>query len=356
MLKKQGHTVKFAKGRKKLYEKFDEIYITTLFTFWYKITIETILFYKHNYKDSKIRVGGIFASLMPEYIKKYTGIDPHFGLIKDAEEEAPDYSLVNSDVSICFTSRGCIRKCGFCIVPKVEGSLKDVNNWINNIDTTKPIITFWDNNWFAKGIEKVKKDVVIIRGLVKAGVTEIDFNQGLDVRLFNEDFAKALQGLPIKPMRFAFDNMTEDGYIQKAIDICQNYGLTKKQKWCGNGSPVTIYTLYNFKDTPADFYYRIREIIKHGGMPFPMQYSPHDDLNRKFVGEHWNLTQRNAVKKLTNNLGQISSETREEFEYFWGKNEKEFLARVSLSFKEIAALKTKRKINSIRSRMGYDVS
>ena len=199
-------------------------------------------------------------------------------------------------------------------------------------------------------MDALVKDTAILRELIKKGIKEFDFNQGLDARVFNEEIAKLLSGLPIEPMRFAFDNMSEDGFVQRGIELAQKYGLTRTQKWKGSGNPIAVYVLYNFNDTPEDFYYRIREIIKVGGMSFPMQYSPHEDLNREYVGKHWTKIQRDAVKKLTNNLGQISSYTKEEFEFFWGKNKTEFLENINKTKKEIRTRQIIRRVNNIREK------
>src|SRR5216683_1249459 len=44
------------------------------------------------------------------------------GLIEEAEGLLPDYDLIPQwNSSILFASRGCIRRCGFCSVPKLEG-------------------------------------------------------------------------------------------------------------------------------------------------------------------------------------------------------------------------------------------
>ena len=310
----------------------ETIYITTMFTFWYKITLETILFYKSKYPKAKIFVGGVLASLMPEFIKKMTGINPHVGLLGEAERLAPNYDLVGSDYSVAFTSRGCPRKCRFCIVPKIEGKLYDIPDWDKGIDISKQAIRFYDNNFFAKGIDLIKRDGDIIRSFHAQGVKTIDFNQGLDARLFTEEVAAALQGIVFAPMRFAFDHMGEDGHVQKAIAIAKEYGFAPQREWKANGSSgdcLSVYILYNFNDTPKDFYYRLREVVRCGAQPFPMQFSPHADLERKYVGKHWTKTQRNAVKSLTNNHGQVSSCSREEFEYYWGKDEEEFIDIIS---------------------------
>ena len=40
------------------------------------------------------------------------------------EHTMPDYSIFNVPYSMGYTTRGCIRSCPFCIVPKMEGSIK----------------------------------------------------------------------------------------------------------------------------------------------------------------------------------------------------------------------------------------
>ena len=82
-----GENIRYYKDyyRKKEYinnKKWDRIYITTLFTFHWKITIETINNFKDLCKDpEQVFVGGIAASVVPEEIEKETGIKPIVGLM-----------------------------------------------------------------------------------------------------------------------------------------------------------------------------------------------------------------------------------------------------------------------------------
>lgn len=73
------------------------------------------------------------------------------GIFEGADTCIPAWDLVPEwDGSIIFTSRGCIRNCSFCAVPKIEGKLREI---IPNIkpyvypEHTK--IIFWDNNILA---------------------------------------------------------------------------------------------------------------------------------------------------------------------------------------------------------------
>ncbi|HBB29689.1 MAG TPA: hypothetical protein DC000_10690 [Clostridiales bacterium] len=66
------------------YPKFDRVEVTTLFTFYWEETINTIKFAKKFCKTIQdVRVGGISSSLVPEYIQNDTGIYPHIGLLKE---------------------------------------------------------------------------------------------------------------------------------------------------------------------------------------------------------------------------------------------------------------------------------
>lgn len=121
--------------------KWDWVGVTTLFTFYWDITIETILFAKTMVKDVRnLMVGGVLASLQPEAIEAATGIKPHCGTLhtpfKDIDpdnkyviDELPlDYSIldeidhvyVDSGAFFSYTTRGCVRRCPFCAVPTIE--------------------------------------------------------------------------------------------------------------------------------------------------------------------------------------------------------------------------------------------
>ena len=149
---------------KKLATHYDIIYITSLFTYQADYVIESINYYKNRYPQAWVRVGGIMATLIPEYIKEKTGIEPHIGLMRGAENCPPDYSwCYNLPYSITFTTRGCPRKCSFCAVRKHEPKFVVKENWIEDIDITKKGIIFWDNNWLiSPNLEKDAKRLSLI--------------------------------------------------------------------------------------------------------------------------------------------------------------------------------------------------
>jgi len=321
---------------------YDVIYITSLFTYHADEVIKAIRYCQTKYPQAEIKVGGVMATLIPDHVKKETGLSPHEGLLSGAEDCKPDYSLFPElRCSISFTTRGCKRACEFCAVRKHEPRFFTKDNWENDVDLAKSSIIFWDNNWlyspnFYKDIEKLKR-------LDK----RYDFNQGLDCRLFDDGMAKALSQTKVAPLRFAFDNHSEEGYIQNAIKLAQKHGF----------KDIRVYVLYNStddKDTPEYFFYRINEMNKLGALSYPMRFRPIDSTKGRYVSPKWNTTLLRALKltlMFYYNKGMITK-SRESFINMYGKNTKEFKEKLHSIYRRDRELdklrdrKSKRRANN----------
>ena len=120
--------------------EWDRVGVTTLFTFYWDITVETINFAKLLVKKQKnLMVGGVLASIQPKELEAATGIKPYVGILNipgqldkgDTQiiDELPlDYSILDeieykypmANAFYGYMSRGCIRHCPFCAVPTLE--------------------------------------------------------------------------------------------------------------------------------------------------------------------------------------------------------------------------------------------
>lgn len=127
------------------------------------------------------------------------------------EELEPDYSIYpENNVSYGFISRGCIRKCSFCLVPEKEGAIKQVRN-IDEIIRHKKV-KFLDNNFLALGNHKE-----ILNMLIKRGI-RCEFNQGLDIRLIDQENSDLLSRLNyMQPYTFAFDDWSYLKWIETSL-------------------------------------------------------------------------------------------------------------------------------------------
>lgn len=128
--------------------KWDRICITSLFTFYWKHTINAINFAKKIIRSSEsIYLGGVAASLIPDLFEKESGLKigkniivgllDKPGILDDndmiIDDLMPDYSILETieyryplDTGyLGYTTKGCRRGCEFCAVPKLEPEYKD---------------------------------------------------------------------------------------------------------------------------------------------------------------------------------------------------------------------------------------
>ncbi len=418
------------------FPKWDRVCVTTLFTFNWNITIETINFAKTIVKDIKqIFVGGVLATVLAEELEKETGIKPHKGLLnkpkiidKDNEiiiDELPlDYSILDeidykypeNDAYYSYVTRGCIRKCKFCAVWKIEPKFEQYISIKNNIDKAKLIygekrnLLLLDNNvlasnQFPKIIKEIKacgffkgakyiepnyldiavenlkncindkayinksfelyhyllnklkgdkqqelynllneynllnidtatKENILLVYLEVKDLFEkhrnktkklryVDFNQGVDARLINEDNMRLLSEIPIKPLRIAFDNIAYKDIYIKAIQLAKKYGI----------NDLSNYLLYNENDKPSELYERLEinvllsEELNISIYSFPMKYHPISGekfLTRDYLGLHWNRKYIRAIQTILNSTkGKIGKGVSFFYEAF-GNNLNEY--------------------------------
>lgn len=186
--------------------KYDRIYVTTLFTFYWKITVETINFCKNLVKDTnQLLVGGILATLLHEELEREVGIKPMEGLLdtpgildpknKKARgiiiDNLPlDYSILHEidyeypthSAYFTFMTKGCTRKCAFCSVPVLEPTYKPKIETVDKFNDVKgqfgdqQNLLLMDNNVLAspKFIEII--DEIKEMGFYK-GATYVEPNQ-----------------------------------------------------------------------------------------------------------------------------------------------------------------------------------
>lgn len=294
-IKSNGGEVKYS--RSVINEKFDLICITSLFTTNSKEVIQAINQCRQNIFLNKIPIiiGGIFASLMPEYIFKETGIKTFAGISNRLDSLVPDYSLpceLNDfwdKTAPCFTTRGCPNKCSYCMVWRMEPNFYIVPEWENNIKVDKPIIIIFDNSLLSASFDHLQN---VVNCLVSNN-KKVLFDNGFNCREIDDENSKQLARLSYirYGLRIGFDRIEDDGYYQTAMETLIRNGCKIK-----NGISMT-YILYNFDDTPQEAYYRAREAWKYKSYPYLMRYRPLNSLSKNnknvFIGKYWT---KNLIK------------------------------------------------------------
>ena len=323
----RGDDVRFVKGepRGTLFEAWDRVYVTTLFSFEWNRTSRAIDFaiQAAGGQPERVFVGGIAASLMrgqflaetrwagvrfiaglldqgPALSLQLSADDCEFGAHDVAgtpiEERVPDYGILGhvqyvypvNDAYFGYASRGCVRKCHFCGVPKLEGGQREappLSQLINGVREKfgeKKDLILMDNNITASA--RYKEVIAEIRDLgFQAGATleraggrpiqrRVDFNQGVDARILAKTpmYLREMATVCIRPLRIAFDHIGVRKVYETSVRTAAHYGIRS----------LSNYMLYNFMDTPDDLYARLQMNIalnEELGIriwSFPMRYQP----------------------------------------------------------------------------------
>lgn len=140
----------------------------------------------------------------------------------------PEIEQIKPRMNYGFTTRGCIRNCPFCIVPKKEGKPYIVGTLADLWDGKSKEITVMDNNILA-----LPEHFFDIAAEAQSLRVKVDFNQGLDHRLLTPKIAKTLVGMRHKSeIRFAFDNIASKPTVERALCMLKDAGLKNwKSRW-----------------------------------------------------------------------------------------------------------------------------
>ena len=200
--KAQGDAVDWWNG----FEHYDRVYMSKVFTFTPDMD--------HVIDADEIVRGG-------------TGFKDYGSLPPEIEATYPDYSIYpNFKAAIGFLTRGCIRNCPWCIVPLKEGKIRAAATWqeIKRPDSRE--IIFLDNNVLAcdHGLQQIEE-----MGNEKIWV---DFNQGLDARLIDDEIATLLARLRwIRFVRMSCDTPAMIPWVIKAAQRLVDAGVSRSRLW-----------------------------------------------------------------------------------------------------------------------------
>lgn len=181
----------------------------------------------------------------------------------EVEHTMPDYSIYNiTDTAYGFLTRGCPRRCPFCIVGNKEGcksvKVADLAEFWNG----ERNITLCDPNILA-----CRDCGYLIEQLARSRAW-VDFNQGLDARLMTEEKAKALGEIKVKNIHFAWDDYKQGDEVLRGLELYQRHAKRKP-----NGHNCAVYTLVNFDTTIEQDLERIYTLRRLGFWAYVMVYN-----------------------------------------------------------------------------------
>ena len=215
-----------------------------------------------------------FQRAWPESISGGTGT-PFVGTVEQQlgqdDYEHYDYSIYPEFLaSIGFTQRGCRLKCGFCVVPKKEGKPRSINR-IEAIWRGDPYpkhLHLLDNDFF--GQPEWRERIAEI----KDGGFKVCLNQGINVRLINDESAAALATVKYRDDSFktkrlytAWDNLKDEKVFFRGVDTLERAGIPPKH--------LMAYMLigYDTSETWDRIWLRFTKMVERGISPYPMVFN-----------------------------------------------------------------------------------
>lgn len=232
-----------------------EIHISCIFS-WDRKYAEDLAYQWEGRTNKPVRLGG-----------------PAFG--SQVDEFTPGMYL---KPNIIFTTRGCNNNCPWCIVPTVEGRLRELPVVMGSI--------IQDNNFLQSNRAHKGKVFDMLRTQ-----KQICFKGGLEANLIDDHFVDALQSLYYTRGNKKHSRISElwlacdtDGAIPAFKRAC-----AKLTEAGFNREKIRCYVLIG--DDMEKNEARLREVYHAGAMPFAQLYQPQETEKRKY-SEDWNKFHR----------------------------------------------------------------
>lgn len=256
--KSQGHTVEWYMP---FIERYDVVYVSKVFS------------WSEDYKDV-INADQVFYGGTGYQIRLQDGKEVYswnaFGkkdflcTLHFSEHFYPDYSLypnLTKDTAFGFLTRGCPRGCSFCHVAAKEGRCSKKVADLSEFWRGQKNIVLCDPNILA-----CKDWKELLQQLIDSKAN-IDFNQGLDIRVMTEEKAEMLSAIKIKEIHFAWDR-----YQDKDIILPKFKMFAEKANITPYGHNAIVYTLVNFDTTIDQDLERIYTLRDMGYWAYVMIY------------------------------------------------------------------------------------
>ncbi len=263
---------------------------------WHKAQGDTVEWFDPSREYNTVYSSKVFTftpedpSLPEDTVKGGTGYKSEILLAPEIEHILPDYSLYPTEHAVGFLTRGCNRKCGWCVVPGKEGKTRphaDISEFITPEQTE---VVLLDNN-----VLQSDHGIAQIEAIAKLGL-RIDFNQGLDARMIDDGIARLLGKVKWRsPVRLACDHMGMMKSVQRAVTLLRWHNVVPRRYFC--------YCLVQDVDDAVE---RVKFLKGLNVDPFAQPYID-------FTGESVPTPEQRMFARWVNHKAEFKSRTWEDY-------------------------------------------
>lgn len=249
--------------------RFDKVYVAKVFT------------------DTPDPIeGGLFTGT--KIVKGGTGyfFDKAPALPDEIEHHMPDYHLYDGwadgksgtafyhNYSIGYLTRGCFRKCPFCVNQKYSRAFL-ASSLDEFLDTDRKKICLLDDNFLSH------PDWKRLLHLLRATKKPFRFKQGMDERILDECRCEELFSCKYDgDYTFAFDDVRDYPLIERKLKLIRRFT---------SSNHIRFYVLCGFKGTDVkdihDTFKRIELLFQYGAIPYIMRYQ--SPAGAPYRGSRW---------------------------------------------------------------------
>ena len=193
--------------------------------------------------------------VLPGMITGGTGFDVHSKL--------PDVvEAIRPRLNFGFTTRGCFRGCPFCVAWIKEGlEVRVIGDLYSLWDGQARKVVILDNNILA-----IPEHFEVVCRQAQENNIQLDFNQGLDIRLMTEHLARVLAATKTRRIRFAFDDPALEGVIREKVAMLRTVPAFARRDFM-------FYVLMGFKGDIDDDLHRLHVLKELGCRGYGMRHS-----------------------------------------------------------------------------------
>ncbi len=247
-----GLTQKDLSARLRALSDVDHIYVSSIFTWSWRTTHETVELCRKAHPNATIHLGGVYPTLCPEKAAQCGADDLHVGDLPELDDVSPDLEITGRqdiEASILKTSVGCPNACTYCAVSLLEGRkmrFRDPESVIREVhDTYKKHgvqeYHFWESNLLLKAESHF---IPMMDGLIESGLPlRFLAPEGVQTNLINDRIAQRMFRSGFREVFLALETVDEEwgkrtgrptGFTQllKAVDTLKRAGFKNEQLVC----------------------------------------------------------------------------------------------------------------------------